>query len=609
MRGLNLRRFKSEPTPGLHAELGITNLDLLNNLDQQAPVSPVIDNAEPAGIVSDMDAFLSSIDRGGGASDLSASDFATQQSPVTQQGFSGSTFSMPTYAAEGLRVPFHILSKRSDARRKQQEQEAMEQVQFDTEITQLSDEIRNDLFLDKRHDAFIGKLDEIQGALGPGTSRSQASKYMTENGIDRLMTSQWNNLASLYNKTFQSYIKVASDTDALGRSRYDPATKRLAGEFKAFIDNLDNFNPDNIDAYAEFYNKFNESVSISDLAAQAAGRIKNVSPENLDEALDIMWRTYGDPDFTSEQERLFKENVRYYYENKLGQREELEIRNEDAIRIKELEIGGRSELSVQEHEQELVEIAASGEQARETAAVKEDVKPETRITVTDQVISVTDPITGTNVSIDSKNVITFPDRTKKMNAVPGKNVYIVGGYRIVGEDEDTPKRQGWLTINESVDINPIREFKASVRNKDKNARKEVFKEEGKVKPKGKLIRNYFVGGDDKGEGAEEGTFVQAEINAAGTRRGPDYEEIEQDVVKATDSDGNEVEIRGKETIILPQANISDKLINVYGKNYQKAKAPKEKIEIKVSEYNKEKGTNHTKAWLQQQLGDKYTVVD
>ena len=321
MRGINFRRdykkkfkeFGNLPS-NFQSGLSITNKDLLENLNRQSAFSPVGDNLASPKIVGDIDTFLESIDRG--SPEINASDIFTQRSPVTQAGYTGETFTMPTYAGESVTFPFHILSKRSQARRQQQEQQKIEELQFNEEMVQLSDEIRNEIFQNKRLGSFQDKITEIQDALGGSYSR--AWKYMKDRGIDRQMTSQWNNLASLYNKTYENYLKVVSDTDALGRSKYDNETKQLAAMFGDFISNIDDFDPEKLEEYAQFHNKFNESVSISDLAKKAAMDMVGVDPNNpeeIEEATEIIWRSYGDPDFTSEQEKLFRDSLKYYWKN------------------------------------------------------------------------------------------------------------------------------------------------------------------------------------------------------------------------------------------------------------------------------------------------------
>jgi len=606
MRGLSLRRnarpeFENTAT-SIQTGLGITNKDLLNNLNRQSSVSPVGDNLASPRIVSDVDAFLGAINRP--APDITASDIFTPTSPVTQAGYHGETFSMPTFAGESVTFPFHILSKRAQARREQREEQQIQALQFDKEQTQLSDEIRNEIFLNKREDSFKGKLDEIQAAMGFGATRAQASKFMQDSGITRQMTSQWNNLASLYNKTYENYLKVLSDTDALGRSKYDEKTKRLAAQFDDFISNIDDFDPHKLDEYAQFYNKFNESVSISDLAKRASEEMKGIAKEDADEAAGLVWQMYGEgAEFTPEQEQTFKSALKFYFDDKLGDREKLKLTGDAAVSLESLKEQNREKLEKQKQAAEIETIEKRGEEARileeqkqagreKLKEIGEEAKPEKRITISDQAISVTDPMTGTSATIDAKNVITFPELAKKATTVPGKNVFI--------EDK------GWVTINEAVEIKPLREFKATVRNDliGKTSGEVMITEKGQ-------IPGYF----GKGDKYKEQTFIQAEINAAGTRRGEDYEEIEQDVVKAKDSAGKAIEIRGKETVIIPKDNISDKLINLYGKNYEKAQVKEkgeEKLELSVAAYNKSRkppAKNYTKAQLEEKFGDQYTIVD
>ncbi len=654
------------------AEMGLTtggetvNQDLLNNLDRQTAVSPVGDNLERSS-TAEVESLLSNLNRDLPSRniDVEASDIFTQRSPITQQGYSGQTFSMPTIAAEGFTFPYHILSKKAKERRDQEAAAAKEDVSYNYDIAEISDQVRNDIFINKQKQHYDNILDKFTDQFG---SRKQAIKYIKDNNIIKVAGAKWKNLQGLYDKTFANYLKVVQDSDAIGRSRFDPQTKQLAKEFEIFISDIDNFDPDQLDEYAKFYNNFNEHVSISELAKQASTDMEGINPQNIDEAADFVWGMYGDDDFTLEQKDLFMNSLKYYYKNEIADFETKEnIKNLNLIGLENLRQEGRVELKELDQESAL--------QLIERKEATEGGKP----TISDQTISVTDPNTGNPINIESKNVITFPDRT--FPVVPGTKIYQEG--------------QGWVSINEVVEMTPIRQFTTNIsadtpektkavsilnNNSKKNFVKRILDPEkypeldlGGGKRGSHLMSysesdgKYFVyptivqkkeGGklqklDDKkafdyavktGEfiefdkekdakwfSSDDGyktiwkkgdfftsdkgksqTYIQAEINAPGyyRRKG----DVTQDVVNVTTADGKKLQLGGKRTVLIPLENVRDKFINEFGKNYDAIKAteekPKEKITVSVAKYNEKKKTNLTKEQLTDGLDPEvYIVID
>ena len=213
----------------LQAE-GVTNIDLLKDLNRKSSVNPVKDDLDPG--ISGINDLLANLDRTSptGAT-VTQADTTTQRSPITQQGYSGQTFSMPTFAAEGLTFPFHILSKRAQERRDNEAEAEKEKLAFDYDIAEISDNVRNAIFIDKQKQHYDDLLEKLSNDPEIG-GRQQALKYMKDNNIIKLAGAKWRNLQGLYDKTFQSYVKVMSDTDALGRAKYDPKTRAMAEAFK-----------------------------------------------------------------------------------------------------------------------------------------------------------------------------------------------------------------------------------------------------------------------------------------------------------------------------------------------------------------------------------------
>lgn len=613
----------------------VTNQELLTNLDRQVPVNPVADNIGPTTI--DVENFLANINRASPTtgSTVSAADIAPQRSPITQQGYSGQTFTMPTIAAEGFTFPFQALAKRSAEKRAIQDKQAKEQLAFDYDVAEIKDNIRNGIFIDKQMQHYNDLLETHTDRLG---SRRQAIKYLKDNNVLRTSGAKWKNLQGLYDKTFDSYQKVVSDTDALGRSKYDPQTQQLAREFETFIADVDNFDPNNLDEYTKFSNAFNEHVSISELAKQASADLVGIRPENLDEAAENIWAIYGDDQFTQEQKDLFMNSLKYYFKDEIGDfRVKEGIKATNAQNLERLKLEGditQSEIDAaeaaaleekrQEGRETLEEKREAGREALEekkqegrevikgmtVAAAAEKAKDlkEGKTTISDQTVSITDPNTGKNVEIEGKSVITFPDKT--FPVVPGDSVYVEGVEGV-----------GWITLNEIVDFKPIREFTASIGKVQKKG--EIETEDRKLTREERL--SVKAGADDprikepadvseffNAKDGKQVAYVQAEINIKGTVKKEG--EVVQDVVTAKTIDGEDVSLGGKYTVLVPKANVADKLINEFGKDYgvvkvEKKVEPVAKPELSVAAYNADKGKNYTKEQVTTAFGDQYTIVD
>ena len=575
----------------------VVNQGLLDNLKRQ-PATGLVRDSLSSSSTADIEELVSNTRKilpPRTPGNIEASDINTQTSPITQQGYSGQTFTMPTIAAEGLTFPFHILSKAAADRREQEAEVAKQDLSYNYDIAQISDEIHAGIFVDRQSQYYSDLLLSTQDALGG--DRAKALKYLKDNNIIKTAGVKWKNLETLYNKTFESYLKVKQDPGSLGASKFDPKTKKLADEFGAFIGNPDNFDPDNIDKYAKFFNQFNERASLVELARTAAADMVGINPNNPEsvrEGVQIAFETHAEGlNLTEEQEALFKEMLPYYYKYQISEQEKSDIQFAREKRMQEIK--ARDAMDLQR---------LRGEQAVNTAvaragATSEAKKP--KVTIDDQKISVTDPTTNAKLNINAKDVVTFPSlkSTEKLSAIPGDSVYVEG--------------TGWLTINEKVDIVPIRQFKAKTRDVGGEGG-QVFTE-GEPKEKGKLVQNFFVAGDDSGEGATEREYVLAEINAPGTTKVG--EEVVQDIVNVTDRNGKKLKLGGKVTVLVPVENIKDILVNKFGEGYDK-KAEEKKTEtnsvgkktVSVAKYNKEKNKNLTKEQLAAGLDpDKFIVVD
>jgi len=588
-----------DPGPKI-GEGGTTNEDLLTNLDRKSAVSPVADNAAP---INEFDAFMENINRAAPASGIiDKSDIFTQKSPVTQQGYSGQTFSMPTYAPEGFVFPFHILSKNAKARRDQEAEEAKSQASFEYDLAQISDEIHNGIFVDKQAQFYANMLDKYTNDLG---SISKAKKYIKDNNLVKIASAKWKNLEGVYNKTFESYTKVLEDTDAMGQSKYDPATKKLAQEFGAFISDLDNFDPDKLDEYSKFYNKLNQRASISELAQAASARLENVPPEGMAEAVEIVASDYLGSNVTPEQSQLFKESL-MYFGNKLGA-DLLKSREKAAsdARLQQIKDKGLVDRLQQKQEGDINLEETKQEGRMDLAEIKSTTASQEkkgRVTISDQKVSVTDPNTGENINIDAKNVITFPPEGKVLSGVPGDSVYVYSS--------DPKKSNEWLTLNENVDIKPIREFTAKAGEMiEVEKPKEINltrKQERQIRrgeiPDPRIVEEKPVKQFFNADQGKERTYVLAEINAKGTTK---YNtDVIQDVVNGIRSDGTKVSLGGKYTVLIPKDNIKDMLVGQFGKNYD-AKETKEKEVLSVKTYNEKAGTNYTLDELKNKYGDRF----
>ena len=599
-----------------------TNKDLLSSINRSRSQNYGFEDDNfvyPESILPDTEKFLETVNRNWPnqfEAELTPEDISLPgQGPMTQQGYSGPDFSVPTIATGGMVYPYHILAKRRAAKIEGQRVAEQEQIKFDYDVAKLNDEINNILFTEKQDEYFKGMLFELKEHFG---DEQQALRYMDQNNLIKQATRKWSNFADVYNKAYDNYIKVSTDTNSLGNSKYDEGTRRLAKEFETFIAGIDDFDPSKVDEYIKFHNKFNERMTLADIIKQGVEMMKEpyikeyrkvASPEDYDAYVieqklrsdfdnnaETIWGLLGPRDSTEGDKKIFMDMLKgSFIEQTL---DDLKFVNTDNMstwwKKKEMEAG--------------------------LAKVKELEKPENIITVSDQEVSVKDPLTQETMVLDAKNVITFPKKT--IATSPGKDVYIEG--------------VGIITINDVVPITPVREFTANVNLEALKGDQEILKEAEETKglDVGKLKTSYFIGkGGDK-KGSTEQNFIQAEINAFGSTKG-EWGQTLPDVVNYTDKNGQPGTLVGKQTVIIPQKNVNDNLVNTYGENYTNAKAKiikpveEKKVEPKAEEKkeevrkpilsvkkfqeaatkNKWHTVTYTKEYLQKKYGDKYEVVD
>jgi hypothetical protein len=569
----------------------ITNQDLLNYIDRsKAQNFADVNFTQPGDILFETDNFLARVNRFlpdlRPAAGLERQDFAPN-ADLTQQGYQGETFSAPTIAAPGFVYPYHILDKRRQAQIEAETKAQQEAGAFNYDITEIKDEIRNSLFLDKQFEYYQGMLSAYKNdkRIGDG-DETKALKYMNDHNILKTAGMKWKNLGTLYDKAYDNYIKVTTDVNSAGNSKYDEGTRQLAKDFETFIGSIDTFDPNNLDEFIKFHNKFNERIALADLVKEAVGMIKTpyvkkyvelsstkdisvtALQQNLrddfDKVANDLWGFFGDEKYSENEKNIFMNMLKNSFIEQSIDEYKVTKKNTATDYISK----------------KLFDLELSQKATEE----KEAAKPENRITTGEQDVSFTDPGDQSLNVIKSNETITFPKA--EINVVPGDKVFVEG--------------IGMVTINDAVLFKPIREFEA------------YYDDDALVvgKPSGEMWKGkrYIVGGTgNKIEGDyPKQRFVQAEINATGTYR-DEYGDIQQDVIIGVDKNGKKIEIPGKQTVIVPQKNIKDKLTNQFGDNYTNALNEKpvenvvpipEKKFISVTNFNKVKGTNFTKEQLQ-----------
>lgn len=571
----------------------ITNQDLLNYIDRsKAQNFSDVNFTHPGDILFETDNFLSRVNRFlpdlKPAAGLERQDFAPN-ADLTQPGYQGETFSAPTIAAPGFTYPYHILDKRRQAQIEAETKAQQEAGAFEYDVAGIKDEIKNSLFLDSKFKYYQEMLNAYKNIPEIG-DETKALKYMKDHNIIKMAEAKWKNLASLYDKSYDNYIKVTTDVNSAGNSKYDEETRQLAKDFETFIGNIDNFDPNNLDEYIKFNNKFNERIAVADLVKEAVGMIKDpyvkkyielsstkdlsVSAlqqnlrDDFDKVANDLWGFFGDEKYSENEKNTFMNMLKNSFVEQSIDEYKVTKKNTATDYISK----------------KLFDLELSQKAAEE----KEASKPENRITTGPQDVSFTDPGDQSLNVIKSNETITFPKA--EINVVPGNKVFVEG--------------IGMVTINDAVLFKPIREFEA------------YYDDDALVvgKPSGEMWKGkrYIVGGTgNKIEGDyPKQRFVQAEINATGTYR-DEYGDIQQDVIIGVDKNGKKIEIPGKQTVIVPQKNIKDNLTTQFGDYYTNALNGKpvenitpvpEKKQFKefISRitYNKQLGTNLTKEQLQ-----------
>jgi len=554
----------------------ITNQDLLNYIDRsKAQNFADVNFTQPGDILFETDNFLSRVNRFlpdlKPAAGLERQDFAPN-ADLTQPGYQGETFSAPTIAAPGFVFPYHILDKRRQAKIEAETKAQQEAGAFNYDIAEIKDEIRNSLFMDKQFDYYKGLLKNYTDKFGGDTTK--AFKFMKDYNVLRDASLKWKNLGSLYDKAYDNYIKVTTDVNSAGNSKYDEGTRQLAKDFETFIGGIDNFDPNNLDEFIKFHNKFNERISLADIVKDSVAMIKypyvkkyvelsstkdlSVAAlqqnlrDDFDKVSEDLWNFFGDDKYSENEKSTFMKMLKdSFVEQTIG---DYKVTRKNTA---------TDYISRKLFDFELTQKANE---------LKEQAKQENRIVVGPQDISFTDPSDQSLNVIKSNETITFPEA--EINVVPGNEVYVDGivEKEVEGqygsEWEEIPN-PGMITINENVKFRPIREFEAYYNDNALKSDEEVLKgiEEKGGKPVGEMRKKYIVGGTgNKVEGDyPKQRFVQAEVNAAGTYRN-ESGDIEQDIIMGTDKNGNKVRISGKQTIIVPQKNIQDKLTNQFGDN-------------------------------------------
>lgn len=202
--------------------------------------------------------------------------------PVTQGMYRGETFDAPTFGTPGVIFPWEILEKRRAAKIQSEKEIESESLALDYEMQEVKDEISNAIFVKNQ----LQRFDEI---LAYHTEKFDGDKrkaiyYLNIEDPNILKNEAllWKNFRSLFDKTWDNYVKVITDTDAFGLSKYDEDTKVMADVFANFIANPDMMKPEAIEEYSVFLGAFNERISLVEIAKTASEELKGLWTEDIE---------------------------------------------------------------------------------------------------------------------------------------------------------------------------------------------------------------------------------------------------------------------------------------------------------------------------------------
>lgn len=268
----------------------------------------------------------------------------TRLGPVTAQGYSGKTFSAPTFAAGGMRVPTSLINKNVSAAIEQRRQDKLAGLKLDYEIQQIKDPILNNIFIDNQFEYYDQLAQSVADERFDGDI-SKARKYLnTEQKTLEKAGMKWSTYRTAFDQSFDNYLKYQSGPKGPGQTRFGEETKKLMQEYEQTILNSEDFDPKDIDKYSQFLRKFNERTSIAEAAQSAAeADLQGIySPEEIETLLrtndyDItatrkvirddfrerlapaMLELYGGDleDYTPEQQKLFVDAMEMYFEKQV----------------------------------------------------------------------------------------------------------------------------------------------------------------------------------------------------------------------------------------------------------------------------------------------------
>lgn len=317
--------------PGNGSQRGVGNTALASPIDGQPGMNDLLRETAYE------DAIRASIsDPGVNYLDYKALE---SDSPITQQGYSGKTFSMPTIAAGGVVVPFNILEKKQRAYREQEKRDMLDSIRLDYQVQEIKDVASNKIFIDKQLEYYNNLAKNIADQNFDGNI-GRAYKYLNqEKNALAISGMKWKNLKNAFDSAYDNYVKLKSDPASLGTSAYSRKTKNMMAGFEEILDG-ENFNPDMVQQYSDFLRNFNRRSTINEITLDAAKNVKDVyrvQVEQLiktgdydldavrkiidldDDALEVIFQQYGgsDEDYTKEEKQLFKDAFKYNFEREV----------------------------------------------------------------------------------------------------------------------------------------------------------------------------------------------------------------------------------------------------------------------------------------------------
>lgn len=195
--------------------------------------------------------------------------------PVTASGYSGKTFSAPTFAAGGVRVPVSIINKNIDAAIERKRRDDLAGLKVDYEIQEIKDPIRNAIFVENQFKYYDDMTQSIADEKFDG-DLTKARRYLNqEQNMLKRAGMQWTSLQRAFDSTFEIYMNYQLSPKGPAQTVFGEDMKALMNRFENEILNTENFDPKNIGQYSDFLREINQRTSVQEAAKATMEFIKS----------------------------------------------------------------------------------------------------------------------------------------------------------------------------------------------------------------------------------------------------------------------------------------------------------------------------------------------